>query len=108
MLKNPTIANSIGKIADSAAGVGVLNTFIGNFISLGFGLAGIILFFMLLWGAFEFTTSGGDKEGTEKAKKKMTTALIGICLVFSIYAILAVVETLFGINLTLINIPTID
>lgn len=62
------------------------------------GSAGIIAFFMLLWGGVQWILSGGDKEGVEKARKRITGALIGLAIVFSAYALLYIVTQLFGIN----------
>lgn len=108
MLNNPAISNFAGKIPSSKDAIPVLNKYVGNFITLAFGLSGILLLFMLLWGAYEYITSGSDKEATQKATKRITTALIGICILFSVYAIIAVVETLFGLKLTSIGIPSIN
>jgi hypothetical protein len=76
-------------------------------VNIVFGAGGIITFFMLLIGAVEYITSGGDKEAVEKARKKITSALIGLALLFSTYAIVRIVGDLFGINLLNFSIQTI-
>ncbi|KKU78587.1 MAG: hypothetical protein UY06_C0046G0007 [Candidatus Amesbacteria bacterium GW2011_GWA2_47_70] len=43
--------------------------------------------------------AGGDKEATEKARKKITASLVGLAIVFSAYALLFILSTLFNINL---------
>jgi len=50
--------------------------------------------FMILWGAFQYTTSGGDEKKTESAKKTITYAIIG--LVIAMLAI-AIVQLVLGI-----------
>jgi hypothetical protein len=57
-------------------------------------------FIYLLWGAFQWVTSGGDKEAVSKAQKRITNALIGLLITFSIFAILYLVRWMFGIDLT--------
>jgi len=55
---------------------------------IGFGINSFILvssfalLVYLLWGAFEYITSGGDKEKISKARDKMVHAVIGIIVVF--------------------------
>jgi len=60
--------------------------------------SGIAAFLFLLWGGFQWITSGGDKEALEKARRKVTNALVGLALVFGTYAILFMLSGLFGIN----------
>lgn len=64
--------------------------------NLLFATAGIVSFFFLLWGGIQWVTAGGDKEGTEKARKKVTNALIGLAVTFSAYALLTIIATLFN------------
>lgn len=67
-------------------------------INVLLGSAGIIAFFMLIWGGIQWIVSGGDKEGTEKARKRITGALVGLAIVFSAYALLFLVSGIFGVN----------
>lgn len=67
-------------------------------INVLLGSAGIIAFFVLIWGGIGWILSGGDKEGTEKARKRITGALIGLAIVFSAYALLYLVSSIFGIG----------
>lgn len=68
-------------------------------VNLLLGAAGIVAFFFLLIGGVQWILAGGDKEGTEKARKKITNALIGLAIVFSAYALLYILSALFNINL---------
>lgn len=72
------------------------------------GIAGVAAFIFLLWGGLQWILAGGDKEGTEKARKKITNALIGLAIVFSAYALLFIIKTLFGINVFSVNIGKIS
>jgi SNF family Na+-dependent transporter len=60
------------------------------------GLGGVAAFVFLLWGGVQWIMAGGDKDGIEKARKKVIGALIGIAIVFSAYAITYIIRTLFG------------
>jgi hypothetical protein len=48
-------------------------------------------------GAFEWITSGGDKGKAEKARDKMTQAVIGLVILISAVAILMFIQQLLGI-----------
>lgn len=55
-------------------------------------ISAMFLLIYLLWGAFDWINSGGEKEKISKAQQKITNALIGMVLifvVFSVYSVLA-------------------
>lgn len=56
-------------------------------ITLIFSVAGIAVLIYLLWGAFEYTTSGGDKESMAQARGKMVNAVVGIVLIVVVFAL---------------------
>lgn len=104
---NPVINGLIGNVNNSAGGIGILQLFLTTLLNFAFALGGVIFFIMLIWGGYEYLTAGGDKEAVQKATKRLTNGFIGICILFSIYALLFVIEVLFGISLRSPNIPTI-
>jgi len=67
------------------------------------GASGVTSFFFLLWGGLSWITAGGDKDGLDRARKKVTGAMIGLAIVFSSYALLYIIRVLFNVNL--ISIP---
>jgi len=79
----------IGQITPPA-GIGALGsdpaTALGTLFKTGINLfiiiAGIALIIYLLWGAFDWINSGGEKEKITKAQAKITNAVIGMILVF--------------------------
>lgn len=76
-------------------------------VNLLFSIAGVASFIFLLMGGLQWITAGGDKEATEKARKRITSALIGLAIVLSAYALLSIISTLFGVTLLELTIPTI-
>lgn len=60
-----------------------LGTVIAFFIRMFLILASMFVLIYLLWGAFDWVTSGGDKAKVEKAQYKMTQAVIGIVVVIA-------------------------
>jgi hypothetical protein len=83
------------------------SNFVSAIINIFLGAAGVIAFIFLLWGGLQWILAGGDKEGTEKARKKITSALIGLAIVFSAYALLFIVRALFGIDVISLNLNRI-
>ena len=106
---NPTIINpAINSLVGTGPGNLILQTFGRKFISIGIAAAGVLAFFMLLIGGVQWITAGGDKEAVEKARKRITQALIGLAIVFSIFAIIYLVESIFGIPILTFQIPIIE
>lgn len=77
---------------------------IPKIITLILIVGSIIFFFMLLIGGVQWISSGGDKAALEAAKGRITSALVGIVILFSAFAIIKLVETFFGVDLLQINI----
>lgn len=105
-VNNPVISSSVG--GSQAAGQGALQKYLGNFIALGFGIGAAAFLFMLIMGGINYITAGGDKEAVARATKRITNALIGIVILFSIYMIIKILSSLFGINVLNFTIPTLS
>ncbi len=64
---------------------------LGKFIAFGINMfilaAGMFFLLYLLWGAFDWISSGGEKEKITKAQNKITNALIGMTLIFVVLAV---------------------
>ncbi len=68
-------------------------------ISVVLVLAAVIFFFMLVIGGIKWIMSGGDKGKTEAARNQITAALVGLVIVFASWAILQLVNLVFGVNI---------
>ena len=77
---------------------------VGKFLAFGINMfiliSGLLLLIYLLWGAFDWISSGGDKEKITKAQNKITNAIIGMILIF---VVLAVFIALAGNSLGIIK-----
>lgn len=56
-------------------------------------------FLFLLVGAVQWILAGGDKEGVQKAQRKITQSLIGLAIAFSVYIIASLINAVFGIDI---------
>lgn len=103
-ITNPAINPKLG----TGNGVTGFQLVAGNLIQMAFIAGSVIAFVVLLIGSIEYITGGGDKEATQKAGKKITSSLIGLALLFSVFAIISIIERLFGLSITKLNLPSIN
>lgn len=75
-----------------------------NFVTSLLGLAGIVLFIMLLFGGFKYITSGGDPKAVESAQKTLTYAIGGLIVILLSYLILVFIKEITGANVTEFNV----
>lgn len=86
-------------LQNEPTGTGAISQFLSNFIALLFGIAAVVLIFMIIWGAFDWTTSGGDKEKLASAQKRIINAIIGILLFSLAFAAITVLGRFTGFTL---------
>lgn len=85
-----------------------IGSFISAAIGAAFGIAGILVFAMLIWGGVSWVTSGGDKEKTESARNRITAALVGLAIIAASWAIIKLLEAFLGINILTTVIPSVQ
>ncbi|MCH7730561.1 hypothetical protein IID21_03485 [Patescibacteria group bacterium] len=88
-------------------GEGFLQNFLPRFIGIGFVIGALIFLFMMLIGAIQWIASGGDKTAIEAARGRIMNALIGVVILFSLFAIFTLVSNFFGINLLQIDFESL-
>ena len=98
-ITNPVIGD-----LNSLTGEGFFQKFIPSAIGLGFVIGVIIFFFVLLLGAIQWISSGGDKAAVEAARSKLSSAIIGLVVLFSIFAIIKLIEEFFGLSILTLDI----
>ena len=97
---DPKAANNGQKLAlNTGFGFSTLGQAINTIISVIFFVAALAAFFYILLGAFTYVTAGDDATKTEKARKSITNAVVGLILVALVYVIwLIVINTVPGIK----------
>jgi len=100
---NSFFNGSVSNIAQYLEGhpwlqVADLQGVINSLVAVVLVVAGVIFFFMLLAGGIQWMTAGGSQEALQGAQKRLTTALIGIIIVFSAWAILNLMRGFFGLE----------
>ncbi len=85
--------------------------FFQGFITLAINaiviIAGLYFFFMLTLGGLKWLSSGGDKAQVQSARDQITSALTGIVVLFSAWAVTALIGTIFGIDLLNIDLSSV-
>ncbi len=76
-----------------ATDIGVL---INGALSFVMVIAALLVFGYLIMGGIEWITSGGDTSKTEKARNKITAAVIGLIILAASYAILIIILNFLG------------
>ncbi len=102
------------KVQEGAGGLGFaipdLSLLLTFLIRVFFAIAGLAALLYLLLGALAWITSGGSKEGVDKARDKIEAAIIGLIVIVAVLSLMWTMEQVvfnkslcFGIscNLTL-------
>lgn len=79
---------------------------IGGIVGIMLVVATLFAFFYLIWGGIQWITSGGDKAGVEAAQHRIQAALLGLLIVFAVWALFTVVGRFLGIDVFNLTIPS--
>lgn len=75
-----------------------------NLISVAIGFTGILMVAIIMWAGFKWMISGGNDEKIAEAKKTLFSAIIGLLIILSSYAIVQFILNSF-FQATTNNIP---
>ena len=79
-----------------------------NVFTLVFSVASLAVIVMLVWGAWQWITSGGDKEKIAAAQKRIMNALIGLAVLAVAFLIARIVGSFLGFDLlSTFNLPNL-
>ena len=94
---------NIGEVFAPAgeSGLTSITSIVNIIVKNAFTIAGVIAFFLLIFGGFQFIVSAGsgDSKQMEQSKKTITSAVIGLIVIFASYWIVQIIEVLTGIKL---------
>lgn len=108
LLAQSRITNPIApKLSPStpAQGFGIFSSLVSTIISwmIVIGILLFILFF--LTSTFKWITAQGDKQQLENARQGVLHAVIGLVVIFALFAIIRALEATFGVCILQIPIP---
>lgn len=87
--------------------VSLFSDILQRLITLALVAAAVIFFFVFILGGIQWIVSGGDKAKVEAARGRVTNAIVGIFLIFVLWAILTLLENFFGISLVKLDIGSL-
>ena len=99
MIKNPVLGD-LGK----NTGVSFFQKLVPSLVSLALIIGALIFLFNLIFGAIQWMSSGGDKQGLEAAKGRISNALIGLVILFAVFAIIQLIEYFFHVSILTLDI----
>ena len=70
--------------------------FVGNILTIAFGIAGGIAFVLIIFGAIRILTSTGDPEAVNQGREVITSAIVGLLfIIFATFILRLIGLTLF-------------
>ncbi|MBI2011480.1 hypothetical protein HYS91_01795 [Candidatus Daviesbacteria bacterium] len=84
-----------------------LGTIIGNLVTIVIVLGALMVLVFLVIGAFNWITSGGEKEKVASARGTILNALIGLVVLAVAFVIANVAGAVVGISIFNLEIPTL-
>lgn len=100
-ITNPVLGDTLQGLTGEQFLQKLIPSIVGLIITVGV----VVFFFMLLFGAIQWISSGGDKQAVESARGRISNALIGLVVLFSTFAIVKLIEALFpGLNILTLDI----
>lgn len=103
-ITNPALSSELQKMG----GVDFFGDLLPRTVALAIVIGVVTFLFVMLLGAVQWIVSGGDKATLESARGKITSALVGVVVLFSIFAILKIVEDFFGVNILELNLGPLE
>jgi hypothetical protein len=99
-ITNPALGGSL----QGQTGISFFQKVVPNAIGLAFLIGSLIFFFIMIVGAIGWISSGGDKAAIETARSRITSAIVGLVVLLSLFALLKIIETFFGVNILTLDI----
>jgi len=72
-------------------------TIINNVLPNVYIVAGLVIFIMVLVGGFMVISNSGDTHQAEEGKKIVTSAIMGLAVLFASYWIIQIVQVVTGV-----------
>lgn len=85
---------------DPSGATGVTN-FLSTVINLFFVLSSVVFAFMVIWAAYDYIISFGEKDAIARARQKMTWAIVGLVLLSLSFVIFKILEYITDIKFIL-------
>ena len=102
-VENPLLPTGLQQPPEGAPRT--LGHILSTAITLALIGASVVFLFIIITSGISYMTAGGDKEKKVAASTRLTNGIIGLAIVFCLFAIAQLLSSLFGINLLEFTIP---
>lgn len=75
-----------------------------NLVTTMLVIAAIVFLFVILVTGISWMMSGGDKQAAESARSRLTNAIIGLIIVFGVFALAKFIEIVVGVDIINIDL----
>lgn len=83
-------------VASTYKGVGsLINNLLPNIYIAG----GLVIFFMIIFGGFTIIANAGNPDKIKEGGKTITSAIIGLLVLFGSYWIIQIIQVVTGVNI---------
>lgn len=94
----------VGSLGQNPNSISFLQKALPTAVTIILVVGSVVFFFMLIMGAIKWISSGGDKQALESARGTITSAIIGLVILFAVFAIIRLIQAIFGISILSLDI----
>jgi hypothetical protein len=98
MIGNPALQQT------NVNGVSFFQKFIPALVNFALIVGSLYFLANIVAGAIQWISSGGDKASLEAARSRITNSVVGIVILFAIYAVLNLIAAFFNIRILTLDI----
>ncbi len=102
-LAQPSVVLAAPVTADVAS-IQDLEIIFANIVKATVGLGGLVLFFTLIAGGFQWITAAGNPKALSKAQSTLGFAIIGFVLLVASLLILQLIKEFTGVDVTIFRV----
>lgn len=95
-LKEQAVRQDLPFVSPDQGGIG---GFLSQILTALIALAAVSVFIFLVWGAFDWINSSGEKGKVESARNKMTGAVMGLFVLAMVLVIFMFIQQILGIRI---------
>jgi len=85
---------ALGPGLQGKSGIEFFQDLLPRMVGLAFVIGSLIFFFVMVIGAIQWISSGGDKAAIEAARGKISNAIVGIVILLAVFAVVKVISRL--------------
>lgn len=108
LVNNPVVPNLSPKEGNTGENaVTMFGNVVESVISVLLILGIVFFIFNFILGAIAWISSGGDKAKVEGSRQKVTQSIVGLLVMFSIFAVLKLIGKLFGFDILNLDLGSV-